>query len=345
MDQLRSGLNLTDPMKTFISLGIGALLALCQSTLAADTLQPGLVGEYFTLDDLLDELPAIPAEKKPELKRVDANINVDSTREAWPGTKLVDQFYIRWTGKLRTAANGSYTFFVESDDGSRLFIDGKEIVNNDGAHAMEEKSGTVELKPGDHDFKLEFYEKDLDAGCKFSWQPPGAAKQIVPASVLFHAGAEGSGDLDGKPGLLAEYYGMDSSIEDFPKLAADKKPTVKRVDKNVNFESTQEAWPGTDLVDHFYIRWTGKLTASKAGKYTLFLESDDGSRCFIDGKQVVNNGGEHGMEEQSGEVELTAGAHDLKIEFFENEVDAGCKFFWQPPGQDKEIVPATALSH
>jgi len=64
----------------------------------------------------------------------------------------------------------------------------------------------------------------------------------------------------------------------------------------------------------------------------------------MDGKQVVDNGGLHPMEEKSGEMELKAGEHELKVEFFENEVDAGCKFSWQPPGKEKEIVPATALS-
>ena len=146
-------------------------------------------------------------------------------------------------------------------------------------------------------------------------------------------------------GLLAEYYALDSSLEDFPSIGADKKPTVKRVDKNINFESTQEAWPGTELVDHFYIRWTGKIRAPKDGSYSFFLESDDGSRLFIDGKRVVDNGGEHAMEEQSGDVELKAGDHTLKVEFFENEVDAGCKLSWQPPGKQKEIVPGSVLSH
>ena len=148
-----------------------------------------------------------------------------------------------------------------------------------------------------------------------------------------------------QPGLVGEYYALGDALEDFPSIAADKKPTLKRVDKNINVDSTTEAWPGTELVDHFYIRWTGKLRAPKDGNYTFFLESDDGSGLFIDGKQVVDNGGLHAMEEKSGEVELKAGEHELKVEFFENEVDAGCKFSWQPPGKEKEIVPATALSH
>ena len=110
-----------------------------------------------------------------------------------------------------------------------------------------------------------------------------------------------------EPGLLAEYFSFDDSLEDFPTIGAAKKPVLKRVDKTIDVESTAEAWPHTDLLDHFYIRWTGKLRAPTEGKYKFFLESDDGSRLYLDGKQVVDNGGLHGMDEKSGEVQLKEG--------------------------------------
>jgi len=173
-------------MKTILSSLIGVSLLVSSQAFAADNSQPGLVGEYYALGDALEDFPSIAAEKKPTLKRVDKNINVDSTTEAWPGTELVDHFYIRWTGKLRTPKDGNYTFFLESDDGSRLFIDGKQVVDNGGLHAMEEKSGEVELKAGEHELKVEFFENEVDAGCKFSWQSPGKEKEIVPAMALSH---------------------------------------------------------------------------------------------------------------------------------------------------------------
>ena len=152
-------------------------------------------------------------------------------------------------------------------------------------------------------------------------------------------------DDEMKPGLVAEVFAIGEAVEDFPTIAADKKPTVKKVDEQVNFDSTTEKWPGTDLTDQFYIRWTGSIQVEKEGKYKFYLESDDGSRLFIDDKEVVNNGGLHGMEEKSGDVELKAGPHAIKIEFFENEGDAGCKLSWEPPGGEKAIVPAKVLSH
>ena len=149
------------------------------------------------------------------------------------------------------------------------------------------------------------------------------------------------------PGLNGEYFDLGDSVEDFPTIAADKKPTIKRVDKDINFRSTTMTFPGTKLQSHFAIRWTGKIRIPKDGKYTFFLESDDGSRLLIDGKNVVDNGGLHDMQEQMGGVELKAGEHDIRIDYFENENDggAGCVLSWKTKGLARGVVPASALFH
>ena len=151
-----------------------------------------------------------------------------------------------------------------------------------------------------------------------------------------------------EPGLLGEYFDFGSTaVETFPIIPADQKPTLKRVDKNLNFRSTEITFPGTKLQSHFAIRWTGKIKIPKDGKYTFFLESDDGSRLFIDGKQVVDNGGLHEMQVDSGNVELKAGVHEIKVDYYENENDggAGCVLSWKAEGLPKEVVPEKALCH
>jgi hypothetical protein len=329
-------------VKRIVPLLLGLLLLNTSRWLAAESLEPGLWGEYYDIGTELDDFPVITPDKKPVVTRADKTINFESTRDPWPGTQLVDFFYIRWTGKVRIAQDGKHTFFLESDDGSRLFIDGKQVIDNGGKHAMEEVSGQVELKAGDHALKIEYFEADLDAGCKFRWQPPGGQKEITPTSVLLH---EPVTKAAADSGLLGEYFDIGTPLEDFPKIAADTKPTLKRVDQAINVEASEDAWPGTQLVDYFYIRWTGSIQAPRAGKYSFFLESDDGSRLFLDGKQIIDNGGRHHMIEKEAAVDLTPGAHTVKIDYFENEVHAGCKFSWQPPAGTKEIVPANVLSH
>lgn len=148
-----------------------------------------------------------------------------------------------------------------------------------------------------------------------------------------------------QPGLLAQIYDMGDAVEDFPTIPADKKPNITRVDKQVDVNAGGENWPGTELSEHIYIRWTGFIKAPAAGKYTLFVESDDGSRIYIADKLVVDNNGLHGMEEKSAQVELKAGLNPIRIEFFENEGEAGCRLSWKSPDGEKQIIPADALCH
>ena len=152
---------------------------------------------------------------------------------------------------------------------------------------------------------------------------------------------------DPVPGLVGEYYALSDSVEDFPKIAADKKPTLKRVDKTINFRSTGPTFPDTKLDNHFAIRWTGIIRIPKEGKYTFYLESDDGSRLLIDNKQVIDNGGLHEMQEQAGDVELKAGDHEIRIDYYENENDggAGCVLRWKSADQARQVAPESALFH
>ena len=150
---------------------------------------------------------------------------------------------------------------------------------------------------------------------------------------------------DLKPGLLGEYFDMGDAVEDFPNIPADKKPTIKLIDKQLNFESTSEALGNSKLEDHFYARWTGMIRIPKDGKYKFTLESDDGSKLAIDNKQIIDNGGLHAMEEKDGEAELKAGDHPIKVELFENEGEVGMKLSWEGAGLTKEIIPTAALWH
>ena len=152
----------------------------------ADELKVGLVAEFFNIGKPMEEFPVIAAERKPDYRRIDRQINFEQTAETFPGTTMTDHFYVRWTGRIKVPRDGKLTFFTESDDGSRLWIDGKVVVDNGGLHAMEEKSGEIDLKAGEHDLKVELFENDGDVGCKLSWESSSAAKEILPEGALFH---------------------------------------------------------------------------------------------------------------------------------------------------------------
>ena len=172
-------------------------------------------------------------------------------------------------------------------------------------------------------------------------------RRVLPVLVLLgvasHAISQEQDEM--KPGLIAEFFNIGKAIEQFPTIAAERKPDLRRVDRQINYEVTADVFPGTDMMDHFYVRWLGRIRIPRDGKFTFFTESDDGSRLWIDGKVVVDNGGLHAMEEKSGEVELKAGDHDVKVELFENDGDVGCKLSWEAPNASKEILPEGAFIH
>src|SRR5882672_2950062 len=164
-------------------------------------------------------------------------------------------------------------------------------------------------------------------------------------ATLLLTGPLSAQDKDFEPGLVAEYFAMAGGLGGFPKLDAAQKPTLVRIDKAVDFADVTGDFYGARMIDNFYARWTGVLRVEKPGKIAFYTESDDGSRLLIDGKMVVDNGGVHSMSEKGGPADLTAGDHEVKIEFFQGGGEAGVRVSWQPPGGKKEAIPAKAFFH
>ena len=84
--------------------------------------------------------------------------------------------------------------------------------------------------------------------------------------------------------------------------------------------------------DHFAFRYTGKLRIDKPGKYNFYLNSDDGSRLFLDGSLVVDNDGRHIPEMVAGTIRSTAGNHDLEVQYFEHDGGNTIEVWWAGPG-------------
>jgi len=101
-----------------------------------------------------------------------------------------DKIAAMFKGFINITTPGSYRFYLDGDDGSNLYINGQEIVNNDGQHVMgtaRETYGMVFLAPGMYDLEVQYYETLSTAGLIMKYEGPGIAKQVVPASVLFHS--------------------------------------------------------------------------------------------------------------------------------------------------------------
>ncbi len=85
-----------------------------------------------------------------------------------------------------------------------------------------------------------------------------------------------------------------------------------------------------NVEDDFGAEFFGKLKIDTAGRYTFFLNSDDGSRLFVGGKQVAEYDGLHGMAgDRKGEVELEPGMHDIRVEYFQGRGGLGLQVAYQ----------------
>jgi alpha-L-fucosidase len=96
-----------------------------------------------------------------------------------------EYFGLEYTGYVRIPDDGVYSFFLASDDGSRLFVDNKLLVDNDGLHGMVEKKGVAALSAGLHPLVVQYFQKSGGRDIKVSLEGPKGAKQSIPASILF----------------------------------------------------------------------------------------------------------------------------------------------------------------
>jgi hypothetical protein len=153
--------------------------------------QAGLKGQYFKSINLTN----------PAFERVDSTISFDWGRGA-PDTRVgVDDFSVRWTGYVQAKHSETYTFYTVGDDGIRLYVDNKLVVNDWSNHGARERSGTIALKAGQsYPIKLEYYESAGGAVAKLLWSSPSQAKQIIPATQLGTALPDSGSDSGGQSG-------------------------------------------------------------------------------------------------------------------------------------------------
>jgi chitodextrinase len=105
--------------------------------------------------------------------------------------------------------------------------------------------------------------------------------------------------------------------------------------------------------EYFNFEFTGYLYIQKAGSYYFYINSDDGSRLYIDGKQVVDFDGLHGKSGsnegfgvRSAAIQLSAGPHDIRVIFFENISGQYLSVAYQGADTDnaKKYIPDAALT-
>ena len=120
-------------------------------------------------------------------------------------------------------------------------------------------------------------------------------------------------------GLRGQIYFIRKGTEwlpDFRKL----KPVgaIYTTSLNVPPQAFDQGFPGvTKRFEWFAIDYTGRFWVAAAGLHRFSLMSDDGSKLFIDDDLVIENDGVHPPHEQAGQIELAAGIHRMRVQYFQ----------------------------
>jgi len=124
----------------------------------------GLRGEIYFIPPMSLKLPKF--EKLRPVGTVytsELNVPHRSFTEGFPGvTDRFEWFAIDYTGKFWIETPGKYTWAVLSDDGSKLYIDGHEVIDNDGLHAARGYAGVAKLKRGEHRIRISYFQGPRD---------------------------------------------------------------------------------------------------------------------------------------------------------------------------------------
>ncbi|WP_029218268.1 glycoside hydrolase family 3 C-terminal domain-containing protein [Xanthomonas cassavae] len=175
----------------------------------ADAKQHGLTGEYFKGRSLAGQ-PVLTRIDPRIAFRWDRNAPTDDALgrgELQPGQALdKDEFSVRWHGQLLPPVSGDYDLQIAADDGVRLFLDDKLLIDQwSDAPRMRGGSASVRLEAGKaYDLRVEYYEATRDAGVRLAWRMPGAKpplQEAVDAArnadvVVFVGGL--TGDVEGE---------------------------------------------------------------------------------------------------------------------------------------------------
>lgn len=213
-----------------------------------------------------------------------------------------DYFNFEFTGFLYIKTGGTYFFYLNSDDGSRLFIDGQQVVDFDGTHGRTGanggfgiKSAAITLSPGAHDFRVIFFEYINGQSLSVAYQGADTDNtvKIIPDEAF--TSGEGTGTTNQVPvvNITApdneQQYTAPASVS-IAATATDSDGSVTKVEF---FNGTTKL--GEDLTSPYAYTWQNVAS----GSYTLSAKATDNDGgtstasvdVFVTGGGVACSGG------------------------------------------------------
>jgi PA14 domain len=304
---------------------------------------PGLRAYWNTNARTSDRSGHVDWELYNHVTQVD-QVNFVKTRNAFYTGGPTDYFAARFVGQIEIPADGIWTFRMESDQSSMLFIDGSPLIIDDSGHSYHSRSSIISLTPGLHDFEVRYWEGWSDAGVIVFWDGPGMdAEEVIPASAFTSPADEPVYDPGGD-GLWAYWYHNArhaSNVGQIDWVSSDRVETVQRP----SYLLTRSGFEVGGPTDYFAARFMGIINVAPGdgGVWTFDLGSDQSALLFIDGIPVVSDASGHSYHWRSGTIELAEGDHAIEVRYWEGWSDAGLHVAWKGPNSAfTQIIPSSA---
>lgn len=215
-----------------------------------------------------------------------------------PGPGIGSQFWsARWVSVQYLNA-GTYRFTVTADDGVRLYIDGQLVLDAWRDQAPTTYTRVVQVSSGNHALQVDYYQGVGDASIAVSW-----ASELTPTSSW-----------------TAQYYNN-------PNLAG--SPVLTRYEGGINYFWGYGSPDPVVAPDNFSARWT--ITQPfNVGTYRFTLAGDDGIRLYIDDILVINKWQDQPLTAYTIDVQLVAGLHTLRVEYYDRVNQASVRLTYEP---------------
>ncbi|GAA2355756.1 PA14 domain-containing protein [Dactylosporangium salmoneum] len=246
----------------------------------------------------------------PVLTRQDAKIDFDWGAGAPDPAVPDNNFSARWSTTQWFGA-GRYRFTTMADDGVRLYIDNKRVIDQWQGQTATAYSYDADLGEGDHEIRLEYYEGGGGALVRLSWDSTSEQPDET-----FHG----------------EYWNSPPSGNDIPATA----PDLVRADPAIDFDWGTGSPAPNISVDRFTARWTRTLSLAP-GQYEFAATADDGVRLFVDGVPVIDRWVDEAPTTYTATLPMDGGPHTLRMEYFENGGGAVARLVYHRVGD----IPAT----
>ena len=213
----------------------------------------GLIGEYFNTMNPVGQ---------PVLKRIDPSIDVDYGTSS-PEPNLVDEdfFSVRWRGELQVAFSEVYTFYTRTNDGSRLWIDDKLIVDKWAwvNRVVDTRSEPIELVAGQrYSIRMELFNEDGDAEAHLLWESASQPKAIVPSaafSLPVRAGAPSpsNGAVDTRQTMILSWSPGDAAASHDLYLGTDEDAVKNADTSSPEYKGARDL--GSESYDPGQLEW------------------------------------------------------------------------------------------